>query len=274
MSATHAQVTDWQPVESIFGRKGTVQGDMLKVTFPRTDLHVKIGSVTIEPGLALTSWIAFKQMGDEMMIMGDLVLLDDEVAPVMKELVKDRIEVTAVHNHLLGENPKLKYLHFSGHGTANELAEKMKAALEQTKTPIAPPATRKPAKELDWSSVENILGRKGAHKGNLLQLAIARQENISEDGTTVPPFMGVATAINFQMIDKRAAATGDFVLVASEVNPVIKALTEHGITVTALHNHMLNESPRLFFMHFWGYDTPEHLASGLKAGLDLVNSSR
>ncbi len=270
--AAHAQSSDWAEVEKVFGRKGTVQGEVLKIAFPRSDLKVKVGEVVIEPALALTSWIAFKPMEKQAMIMGDLVLLDREIAPVTQKLVASGIEITALHNHIVNESPSVMYMHFGGHGNAEELAEKMKAVLALTGTPMTPPPATATAAAIDWSKVELTLGYTGQRKGNVLQFGVPRVEKITENGMEVPPFMGMATAINLQMIGEKAATTGDFVLLAGEVNPVVKALTENGIAVTAIHNHMLFESPRLFFLHFWGFDAPEKLAAGLKAALDKTNS--
>ena len=272
--AAQQQTTDWQEVEKVFGRKGTVQGDVFKVTFPRSDLKVKVGEVSIEPGLALTSWIAFKQMGSHTMMMGDLVLLESEISPVMNKLVSSGIKITALHNHLVNESPGIMYMHFSGQGDPLRLAEIMKSALAQTNTPLTAPKTQQSSPAVGWSKVESILGWTGQRKGNLLQLSIPRAETISENGMEIPLFMGMATAINFQMVGEKAATTGDFVLLGSEVNPVVKALTEHGIAVTAIHNHMLSESPRLFFLHFWGINEPETLARSLKAALDKTNSAK
>jgi hypothetical protein len=273
-TAVSAQTTDWAEVEKIFGRKGTAQGEVFKVAFPRADLKVKIGEVSIEPALALTSWIAFKKMESHTMMMGDLVLLDAEIAPVMNKIVASGLEVTALHNHIVGESPSIMYMHFGGHGDAVQLAEKMKAALALTGTPMTSASATATATELDWSKVEATLGWTGQRKGNVLQLGISRAEKITENGMEVPPFMGMATAINIQKVGEKAATTGDFVLLAEEVNPVVKALTEHGVAVTALHNHMLFESPRLFFLHFWGYDEAEKLANDLKAALDKTNSAK
>jgi uncharacterized protein DUF1259 len=268
------QSSDWQEVEKVFNRKGTVQDDVFKVTFPRSDLKVKIGEVSIEPGLALTSWVAFKLIGSHAMIMGDLVLLEGEVIPVMSKLVEGGVEVTGLHNHIMSESPKVMYLHYFGQGEPTKLAETMKAAIALTKTPLNPPQPKQPSSTIDWTKVESILGWTGQHKGDLLQISIPRAETITENGMDIPPSMGVANAINFQMIGEKAATTGDFVLLASEVNPVIKALTEHGIAVTAIHNHMLTESPRLFFLHFWAVDDPEQLAKGLRTALDKTNSAK
>ncbi|MBI1806859.1 MAG: DUF1259 domain-containing protein [Ignavibacteria bacterium] len=269
------QTQNWSEVEKVFEKKGTVKGDAFKIAFPRTDVHVTVDSVTIESGLALTSWIGFKQMNDHSMMMGDLVLLEHEVDPVLKKLVASGIEVTALHNHLLGESPKVMYLHFGGSGDATQLAQKMKEVLSRTGTPIGPQPLQRAEQvvEIDWSTVETQLGHTGQHKGPLIQFSIPRAETITEHGAEIPALLGMATAINIQKAGEKAATTGDFVLLADEVNPVVKALTEHGIAVTAIHNHMLYDSPRLFMVHFWGYDQPENLARGLKAALDKTNST-
>jgi uncharacterized protein DUF1259 len=264
-----AETSEWQRVETELGRKGVVQEDMLKVTFPRSDLKVKVGEVPVEPGLALTSWIAFKGTDKRAMVMGDLVLLEREIPPIVTQLVENGIEVTALHNHILSETPVVMYLHFSGSGDSVRLAEAMRSALSLTGTPMGaqPPATL-PLAPPDWTKIEKILARTGQKKGRLVQFGFPRQEVIKEHGMEIPPFMGMATAINMQAVGSKAATTGDFVLLADEVNPVVKALVSHNIAVTAIHSHMLNESPRLFFLHFWGYDEPDKLASGLKAALD------
>jgi len=267
-----AQTTDWSKVESAIGRKGAVKDNMLKVTFPRSDLKVIIGDVAISPGLALTSWMGFMQHGDGAMVMGDIVLLDKEVAAVESKLIEEGIRITAIHNHLVNESPSIKYMHIEASGNAEELAGKLKAVFALTGVP--PPSQPPAPSQIDWSEVENILGRKGDHKGNLLQYGIPRAEKIIENGMEVPPYMGMAIAINIQKAGDKVATTGDFVLIASEIEPVMKALHEHGIMATALHNHMLNESPRMFMMHFWGYDTPRKIAEGLAAALKEINIAK
>ena len=269
-----ADPTGWDGVEKVFAQKGKVQDDMLKLTFPRSDLSVKVGEVKMEPALGLTSWIGFKKTGDNAMMMGDLVLLENEVPLVVSKLVAEGLNVTAIHNHLIGSRPVLLYLHFSGEGKAEVLAAAMRSALAVTATPLTSPAPAKATAQPDWSKVEKIFGKPGDKKGNVLQMSFVRKEKITEKGMEVPPFMGVGSPINLQMVGSKAASTGDFVLVASEVNPVIKALVEHGIAVTAVHSHMLYESPHLFFLHFWGYDKPEKLAVGLKAALGKVNIAK
>jgi hypothetical protein len=259
-------------LNTTFGKKGMVQGQVYRITFPRTDLKVKVGDFSVSPGLALTSWIGFMPMGHESMVMGDLVLLDSEVAPVVAQLVAAHLSLTAMHNHLVNEKPAIKYIHISGSGDALQLAAAIKSVLAVTGTPLTPPPAPTQGSTPDWSKVEAILGKSGKHNGQLLQYSFPRKERLMESGMEMPPPIGMATGINFQMDGSNAAITGDFVLLADEVNPVVKALTENGIAVTAIHNHMLYDDPRLFMMHFWAVSDPEKLARGLKAALEKTNS--
>ena len=266
----------WRQVESALGRTGKLQPDgAFKFAMPRKDLKVTVAGTTIKPGLALGSWAAFSGSGDNAMIMGDLVLTEDEVAPVMAKIQEAGLEVTAVHNHVLHESPRVMYMHIAGHGDAAKLAKGLHDALALTGTPAASAATTTPKIELDTEKIDAALGRKGKDNGGIYQFAVQRSETIRENGMEVPASMGVATALNFQPTGNgRAAITGDFVLIASEVNPVIKALRENGIQVTALHSHMLGEEPRLYFMHFWANDDAVKLAHGLGAALDKTNSKK
>src|SRR5947207_7599166 len=268
--------SEWKPVESALGRSGKLQPDgAFKFAMPRKDLKVTVAGLTIKPGLALGSWAAFSGSGDNAMIMGDLVLTEDEVAPVMAKIQEAGLEVTAVHNHVLHESPRVMYMHIAGHGDAAKLAKGLHDALALTGTPAASAATTTPKIELDTEKIDATLGRKGKDNGGIYQFAVQRSETIRENGMEVPASMGVATALNFQPTGNgRAAITGDFVLIASEVNPVIKALHENGIQVTALHSHMLGEEPRLYFMHFWANDDAVKLAHGLGAALDKTNSKK
>jgi hypothetical protein len=231
--------------------------------------------VPIQPALALGSWVAFKRIGDQAMVMGDLVLTEDELNPVMLALQQGGVEQTAVHNHLLGESPRVLYMHISGHGDPVRMAETIHTALTLSNTPFTAPAAAAAADTgLDTEQLEVILGYKGNAAGSVYQFSIPRAERITDMGMDVPPAMGTGTAINFQPTgDGRAAITGDFVMLASEVNPVIRALRDNGIEVTALHSHMLGEEPRLFFMHFWANDDALGLARGLRAALDQTNSA-
>lgn len=260
------------------GRPGQMQpGDAIKFGMPRKDLHVVLDGVDIKPGLALGSWAAFKRDGGGAMVMGDLVLTEDEVEPVMMKLQEGGIHESAVHNHLIGESPHVVYMHIASHGDAAQMATAIHDALALTKTPGPDTTPAAPATELgfDQKQVERILGHTGKVNGGVLQIGVPRTETITDSGMTVPPSMGVATALNFQPTGSgKAAITGDFVLLESEVNPVIKALRQSGIAVTALHSHMLMEEPRLFFMHFWANDDAVKLAKGLRAALDNTNSAK
>ncbi|HTC95546.1 MAG TPA: DUF1259 domain-containing protein [Terriglobales bacterium] len=274
-----AEDPQWKAVEETLGRPGQVQPDgVLKFGMPRRDLKVSVAGVEVKPGFALGSWAAFKKSGSDAMVMGDLVLVENEVAPVMAKLQAEGLEITALHNHLLGETPRIMYMHIGGHGDAVKLAESLKDVLALTGTPPpAPSATSAPAAEIgiDTKKLGEIIGRAGKVNGGILQFAVPRAEHITQGDMIIPNSMGISTAINFQPTgDGRAAITGDFVLLGKEVNPVIKALRENGIAVTAVHNHMLMEEPRLFFMHFWANDDALKLAKGLRAALDQTNSAK
>ena len=274
-TAAGAQDIDWEKVDAALGRKGAVSADVHRYGFPRSDLTVKLDGVTIKPALALGGWVAFKPMHGEVMVMGDLVLLETEVNPVMAKLIENGIEITAVHNHLLRANPAPFYLHVGGHGDAVKMATAIRTALAESKTPLeAPPAQRPPRPSISTSSSSTRLSApKVEQNGGVYQFSVPRREAISEDGMAVAPPgpMGVATGINFQPTGGgKAAITGDFVLAGNEVNPVIKTLRENGIQVTALHSHMLTEEPRLLFMHFWANDDAVKLARGLRAALEKM----
>jgi hypothetical protein len=278
-TAARSQEIDWQKVDDAFGRKPAVSGDVHRYGFPRTDLTVTLDGVTIKPALALGGWVAFKPMGGGAMVMGDLVLLEAEINPVMLKLIEGGLEITAVHNHLLRANPATFYLHVGGHGDPVRMAAVIRDALSTSKTPLATPAAAgpPPAIDLDTAKLDQLIGVKGQANGGVYQFNVPRRDPIMEGGMQLTPVgpMGVAIAINFQPTGGgRAAITGDFVLAADEVNPVIKALRANGIDVTAVHSHMLDEQPRLFFLHFWGNDDALKLAQGLRAALDKTASTR
>jgi uncharacterized protein DUF1259 len=276
--AAQSPAAGWDAVDRVFGNAGKDQpGEVRRYGWPRADLQVRVGNVPVEPTLALGSWAAFKKTGNgpDAITMGDLVLLGPEVDSVARELQAGGFEILAIHNHLIDEIPRVVYLHFHGMGDAAALAKTLKAALATTKTPLVPPAGKAPAKptpaqERTFQKIQELLGRKGAMAGTVLQFAVPRAESIQDGGMEVPPSMGMANAINFETVENRVATTGDFVLVADEVNPVIRELQAHGIRVTALHSHMLRENPRLFFLHFWGVDSAEKIAEGIKAALARI----
>ena len=272
---------EWQAqVGEALGKTGTpTPSGIYRVGLPRTDLKVTLDGVELKAGFALGSWLAFEKMGDQGMVMGDLVLTEAEVNPVMTTLAAGGIEVTALHNHLLRNQPFTMYMHVLGHGDPVKLAAVLHTALAESKTPLsaAPAATAAgpPPIDLDTAAIDQTLGAKGANNGGVYQFSIPRAESIKDGGMDVPPPMGSANAINFQPTGGgKAAITGDFVLIAKEVNPVVKALREHGIEVTAIHNHMLDDQPHLYFMHFWANDDARKLAEGLKAALAQINIAK
>ncbi len=259
-------------MDEALGRTAAVTGDVHRYGFPRSDLTVTLDGVAIKPALALGGWAAFKPMQGGAMVMGDLVLLETEINPVMAKLIENGLEITAVHNHVLRGNPATFYMHIAGHGDPVKLATAIHAALAESKTPLtAPAAAPPPAIDLDTAQLDQIIGAKGQNNGGVYQLAVPRRDPITENGTPIAPAgpLGLATAMGFQPTGGgKAAITGDFVLIGEEVNPVIKALRSNGIEVTAVHSHMLTEQPRLFFLHFWANDDALKLARGLRAALD------
>jgi hypothetical protein len=272
---------EWQAqVGEALGKTGTpTPSGIYRVGLPRTDLKVTLDGVELKAGFALGRWLAFEKMGDRGMVMGDLVLTEAEVNPVMTKLAAGGIEVTALHNHLLRNQPFTMYMHVLGHGDPVKLAAVLHTALAESKTPLsaAPAATAAapPPIDLDTAAIDQMLGAKGTNNGGVYQFSIPRAEPIKDGGMDVPPPMGSANAINFQPTGSgKAAITGDFVLIAKEVNPVLKALRDHGIEVTAIHNHMLDDQPHLFFMHFWANDDARKLAEGLKAALAQINIAK
>jgi Domain of Unknown Function (DUF1259) len=278
-TAAQAQDIDWKKVDDALGRTAAITGDVHRYGFPRTDLQVTLDGVTIRPALALGGWAAFKPAHGGAMVMGDLVLLETEINPVMTKLIEGGLEITAVHNHVLRANPATFYMHIGGHGDPMKMAAAIRAALAESKTPLTAPApgAAPPAIDLDTAQLDQIIGVKGQANGGVYQFAVPRRDPITESGIQVAPPgpMGVATAINFQPTGGgKAAITGDFVLAAKEVDEVIKALRASGIEITALHSHMLDEQPRVLFMHFWANDDALKLARGLRAALDKTASAK
>ncbi len=281
VTSAHAADVDWQKVDEALGRKpAAVAGDVHRYGFPRSDLTVTLDGVTIKPALALGGWVAFKPTHGEAMVMGDLVLLESEINPVMLKLIEGGLEITAVHNHLLRASPATFYMHVGGHGDPAKMAAAIHDALGASKTPLATPATTAtapPAMDLDTGQLDQIIGVKGQANGGVYQFNVPRRDPVTENGMQMTPAapLGAAIGINFQPTGSgKAAITGDFVLTNDEVNPVIKALRSNGIDVTAVHSHMLDEQPRLFFLHFWANDDALKLARGLRAALDKTASTR
>jgi hypothetical protein len=268
-----AQEIDWKKVDAAFGRTGAAMpGGVQRYALPRSDLNVTVDGVAIKPALALGGWVAFAPAHGGAMVMGDVVLTETEIKPVMTKLLDGGVEITALHNHLLRADPATFYMHVGGHGDPVKMAETIRAALALSKTPAesgqaaAAPAT---ALDLPAAQLDEILGVKGKVTGGVYQFSVPRRDPITESGMNVPAAMGSANAVNFQPTGQgKAAITGDFVVTADEVNPLIRALRAGAIEVTAIHSHMLDEQPRLFFVHFWANDDAVKFARGIRAALD------
>ncbi len=271
----HATPAAYDKVDTVLAKKAQVlPGPVYKYSWPRTDLHVTVNGIHIASGLALGSWAAFSPITDKTWVMGDLVLLQSEVAPVIETLQSGGFEIMAIHNHLIDETPRVMYVHYMGQGDPERLARALRDALQQTHTPLkagrpAAPAAQSPPAWL--SGVESALGRKGKLNGEVYAVSVPREEVDRAENEIVPAAMGLETALNFQQVGSKIASTGDFVLIGSEVNPVIKALQQHGIVVAALHNHMLDDSPHLFFLHYWALGESSEVGGGLKAALAEMN---
>jgi hypothetical protein len=280
IAGASAQQVNWQSVDEIFSRKpAVVSGAVRRYGFPRTDLAVMLDGVTIRPALALGGWVAFKEMHGEVMVMGDLVLLESEINPVMAKMITSGLEITAVHNHLLRATPATLYMHVGGKGDAINMATAIRLALGESKTPLNPLAAGGPPPtiDLDTAQLDQIIGVKGQGNGGVYQFGVPRRDPISMGGMPLTPVgpLGLSTGIGFQPTGGgKAAITGDFVMTANEVEPVLRALRTNGIEVTALHSHMLDEQPRLFFMHFWANDDAIKLARGLRAALDKMANAK
>jgi hypothetical protein len=281
---------DWNAVDDAIGRKGDVMaGDVHRYGFPRSDLHVVLDGIALKPGFALGSYAAFVATSHDVVVMGDLVLTEAEASPVMVKLQAQGIQISALHNHLLREQPKIMYMHYMGHSQDGvALARALRTALGASATPLeAPPASPPTATDLafDPAELDRILGRKGMTSGGLQKYGIARAEPVTMHREDAPPgdqqgevhltpALGVGTVINFQPLgDGKAAITGDFALIGSEVAKVAQALRAGGIEVTAVHTHMTDDDPSLYYMHFFATGPAPDLAHGLRAALDLTKSA-
>ena len=260
-------------IAKAIGKEGDLTGDMYKVSFPRSDLMVKAGDVVIKPALALVNWAAFIKSDSNAITYGDLVLLDDEINPVISKLEDGGIELSALHNHLLHENPRVMYIHFVGRGDEVEMAKVIREALAVTKTPLGSTPAGPETKPNLAKEIEEIIGYQGSMGGGVLHINVPRNDiHVAAMGAAIPGYMGMNTPLNFQLEGDNAAINGDFILRPAEVNAVIKVLRANGIEIASVHNHMLDEEPRLIFMHFWAYDKAVDLAKGLKVALGRVGA--
>jgi hypothetical protein len=272
-SGASAQV----PADSSWIRAGNVLqtppadgGGYVRYNFPRTDLKVMIDSVTIATGMAFTSWAGFAGPPSQASMMGDLVLLPSELGPVQVGLAKEMIETSAVHNHLVGELPGVVYLHFHASGKAEELAERLDRVLRLTGTPRpVQPAAANPV-TIDSAAIFKALGKSGRARGSVAQVSfVLVPDTVRMHGTRLTPALAYASPINIQQVTPtRAVATGDFAVLAPQLQPLLRALAGHGITATAVHTHLAGEEPTVYFVHFWGDAPLADLLRGLRAVLD------
>ena len=262
-----------EAIATAIGKQGELTGEMYKVSFPRSDVTVKVGGVVIKPALALMGWAAFIKSGNSAVTYGDLVVLEDEVNPVIRKLEERGLELSALHNHLLHETPRIMYIHFVGRGDEVELAKGVREALALTKSPLGATASAPETKPEIATEIERIIGYQGSMGGDVFHITVPRNDiHVAAVGTMVPGSMGMNTPFNFQLDGKNAAINGDFMLRPSELNPVIKVLQANGIEVASIHNHLLDNEPQLVFMHFWAYGEAVELAKGLRAALDRTGS--
>jgi hypothetical protein len=260
-------------IAKAIGKEGDLTGEMYKVSFPRSDLTVKAGNLVIKPALALVNWAAFMKSDNTAITYGDLVLLEDEINPVISKLEDSGIELSALHNHLLHETPRVMYIHFVGRGDEVEMAKGIREALAVTKTPLGSTPSGPETKPDLAKEIEGIIGYEGSMGGGVFHINVPRNDiHVAAMGTAIPGYMGMNTPLNFQLDGKNAAINGDFILRPAEVNPVIKVLRTNGIEIASVHNHMLDEEPRLIFLHFWAYGEAVDLAKGLKAALGRVGA--
>ena len=265
---SNVQPLNTDGIAKAMGKEGDLTGEMYRVSFPRSDLTVKVGNVVIKPALALMSWAAFVKSGTTAITYGDLVLLDDEINPVISKLEERGIELSALHNHLLHEDPRIMYIHFVGRGNEVEMAKGIREALALTKSPLVSTPASPEAKPELAKEIERIIGYEGSMGGGVFHITVPRNDvHVHAMDAAIPGSMGMNTPLNFQFDGKNAAINGDFMLLPAELNPVIKILRANGIEVASVHNHMLDDEPRLIFMHFWAHGDAVDLAKGLKAAL-------
>jgi hypothetical protein len=264
---------DYQQVLTTLGRQGDFKANVLKVNVPRNDLSVTVAGVKTPTPFGFGGWVAFtKGTNAEDVMMGDLVLTQDEVNPVMSALLDHGIDVTALHNHFFWEEPRVFYMHVHGHGTAADLAARLKPALDMIGKSAAPAAPAPAAAgTLDTAKIAQIVGRPGDLMGAVYKITVGRDDlSIKEMGATINARMGLNTWAAFVGTNENAAIAGDVAMLAGEVTPVLKLLRRSGISVVAIHHHMTGTDPAIYFLHYWGTGPAETLAAGFKAALDVL----
>jgi hypothetical protein len=267
-----AYAADMSEAEKVLGVPGQMQEGAVIFSFPRSDIKVIIEGEPVPTALGFGSWTAWKAMGDKFMVMGDLVLLEREINPVISALAESDINVTAIHNHFIGEEPRIMYMHIGGMGMVSTLAKGIRNALDRTATPKAQVVTSAPALSLDTKRIEDIIGHPGKAGGGVFKIVVGRQ-GVKMGGIELTASMGLNTWAAFVGSKERAHVAGDVAMTASEVNKVIRALRKGGINLTAVHNHMLDEQPRIFFLHYWGSGPAEQLAQTVREAFDQAKGS-
>jgi len=274
--------TEYQQVLSTLGKQGDFKDNVLKVNIPRNDVKVTVAGVATPTPFGFGGWVAMtKAESDQQVLMGDLVLLQDEINPVMSALLENGLDVTALHNHFFKDEPRMYYMHVHGHGTAADLAQKLKPALALIgksaagSAPAAPAAVAAPQKALNTAKLVEIVGTEGEQNGAVYKFTVGRNDlHIVEMGATINARMGLNTWAAFTGTDDNAAVAGDVAMLASEVTPVLKALRQNGLDVVAIHHHMTATQPTIFFLHYWGTGPAEKLAAGFAAALDQLGKTK
>ena len=269
---------DYQQVLSTLGKQGDYKANVLKVNIPRNDLRVTVANVKTPTPFGFGGWVALtKGTGGMDVMMGDLVLTEDEVNPVMSALLDNGLEVTALHNHFFWEQPRIFYMHVHGHGSAAELARKVKPALDligkttggASQPGTAPAGASSPATKMDTAQLAKIVGTDGEQSGAVYKITIGRDDlKLTEMGASINARMGLNTWAAFVGTDQEAAIAGDVAMLAGEVTPVLKALRKNGLDVVSIHHHMTQTQPTVYFLHYWGTGPADKLATGFKAAVN------
>lgn len=273
------QSLDTASIQRITGVKGKSNNGEYKITIPQNDLNVEVDGFKIIPPMGLGTWIAFSPLKDGAMIMGDIILTETDLKPVQQEVIKQGLTITAIHNHFIRNHPNVMYMHIGGSGKTETMALNVKAVLDKVAESRGHnPSTASVADvpyTIDSKKLDDILGYKGEMSKGVYKYTIGRPDvSLKEHGTTITTFFGFNTWAAFQGSPDHAAVAGDFTMLEDEVAPVIKALVEDGIEVVAVHNHMVHEQPRIFFLHYWGVGNAEQLAKGLKAALNQTGKKK
>jgi hypothetical protein len=264
---------DIATIDKVTGMKGKEGKGEYKITVPQNDLNVVVDQFKIVPAMGLGSWAAFTPSSNGVMVMGDIVLTEMDLKPVQQEVIRQGLSITAIHNHFVRNDPKVMYMHIGGEGSTEQMARKVKAVFDAVKTSRAKDPGASPSDSvvttIDTKMLDGIIGSKGEWSKGVYKYTIGRPDVVlKEHGVTITAFMGFNTWAAWQGTPDHAAVAGDFAMLENEVAPVIKALVENGIEVVAVHNHMIHEQPRIYFLHYWGVGNAGQLAKGLKAALN------